>query len=133
MGLSLSCLLFYMLDDQHGPIRSRETTPLPQTDVIFLNLLCFLVTVYWVLSVVRAFQAFILHLGGQAAAEFFADLSQFSSILRHSVLMGLLMTSDFTIVCPHYSMNDMTCHQRLNGDISSLVGLDQNKRLLLSQ
>ncbi|KAF8887300.1 hypothetical protein BD779DRAFT_1527340 [Infundibulicybe gibba] len=91
-ALSL-CLMINVTPSIHG-----ERRPYPRPMLWFSILIFFLVTAHWILSAVQAFQGFVLHHNSRATAEFFANLSEFSSILRSGVLMGLFMISDLTII-----------------------------------
>ncbi|KAF8887285.1 hypothetical protein BD779DRAFT_1470702 [Infundibulicybe gibba] len=77
-----------MPDGQRDFIDSRRTTDLPQIDAVLFS------------PPIRPHNnPFFLHLGGQAAAEFFAEQSQsLSTVLRHSTLVVLLVIGDIAMV-----------------------------------
>ncbi|KAF8887313.1 hypothetical protein BD779DRAFT_513029 [Infundibulicybe gibba] len=96
------CLMFLDVT----PSARGERHPYPKPMVWFSILIFFLVTAHWALSAVQAFQGFVLHLNGRAAAEFFADLSQPSSVSRECVMMVLFIISDLTIIYRLWSVWD---------------------------
>ncbi|KAF8884380.1 hypothetical protein BD779DRAFT_1801740, partial [Infundibulicybe gibba] len=77
--------------------------------LVFSILIFLVVTIHWVLSAVRTFQAFFFYRGGQNPAAFLGDVSQFSTVFREGTLLGILVLGDLAII---YRLWAVWCHHR---------------------